>query len=180
MCAWLILFAALGLMNMDLRAEDHGDKVFPQVEGKSLQGEVVAFPDVFSKKPYHIVVVAFLQEQQSEVNTWLPSLQALIDQREDLDYFELPTIARMNALMRWVIYRGMRSGIKQESDRVRTVTLHIDKDPFKAALDIDSEDTIYVLLIDAEGHVLGREEGAFDQEKWERLSSLLPDKKSDS
>ena len=149
------------------------EMVFPEVEGKSLQGEVVQFPDVFSKKPFHIAVIAFEQKQQPEVDTWLPSLKGLLEEREDVDYFELPTIKPMNSVMRWIIYRGMRSGIKDEGDRTRTVTLHIDKEPFKTALKIDSEASIVVVVVDAKGKVVGRSEGAFGEEKWEKLVSVL-------
>lgn len=165
-------------LKMPLKADDKVQMVFPQVEGKSLQGEVVSFPDVFSKKPFHVAVIAFEQEQQSEVDTWLPSLKELLGQRKDVDYFELPTISRMNAFMRWFIYRGMRSGIKDEGDRARTVTLHISKDPFKSALSIDSEDSIVVLVVDEQGEVISRSQGAFDEAKWKRLLSVLPDSKS--
>jgi predicted transcriptional regulator len=78
--------------------------------------------------------------------------------------------------MRWFIYRGMRSGIKDEGDRTRTVTLHIDKDPFKTALKIDSEASIVVVVVDAKGKLVGRSEGAFGEEKWEKLVSVLDGK----
>ena len=84
----------------------------------------------------------------------------VLEEREDVDYFELPTISRMNAVMRWIIYRGMRSGIKDEGDRARTVTLHIDKEPFKSGLKIDSEESIVLLVVDDKGKVLGRSKGA--------------------
>jgi hypothetical protein len=88
---------------------------FPEVKGKNLQGNEVLFPQAFKSHGYHVVMIAFEQEQQSEVNTWLPHLDKLADSRKDFDYFELPTIKRMNALMRWIIYRGMRSGIQRRS-----------------------------------------------------------------
>lgn len=138
-----------------------------------MMGEVVQFPDVFSKKPFHVAVIAFEQKQQPEVDTWLPSLKGLAEEREDVDYFELPTIKPMNSVMRWIIYRGMRSGIKDEEDRIRTVTIHIEKEPFKSALKIDSEESIVLVVVDDKGKVIGRSEGAFDKGKWRELLSVV-------
>ncbi len=42
------------------------------------------------------------------MDTWLPKLNEMVAEREDLEFMELPTISRMNAFMRWFIYRGMR------------------------------------------------------------------------
>ncbi len=169
----VVALFVLILVSTALVAEENVPVGFPAVEGKSLMGEVVQFPDVFSKRSFHVVVIAFEQEQQSEVDTWLPSLKGLLDEREDVDYFELPTISRMNAVMRWIIYRGMRSGIKDEGDRTRTVTLHIDKEPFKSGLKIDSEESIVLVVVDDKGKVIGRSEGVFGEEKWKGLVAVL-------
>ncbi|MBT5925335.1 MAG: hypothetical protein HOH33_01815 [Verrucomicrobia bacterium] len=150
---------------------------FPEVKGKSLQGNEILFPSVFKSQPYHVVMIAFEQEQQLEVNTWLPHLQTLTESRNDLDYFELPTINRMNALMRWIIYRGMRSGIKEDASRKRTVTLHIEKDPFKEALKIESESSIYAFLVDAEGNVMWKWKGLWSVDLWKDLLKSLPPEK---
>ena len=169
----VVALFVLILVSTALVAEENIPVVFPEVEGKSLMGEVVQFPDVFSKKAFHVVVIAFEQEQQSEVDTWLPSLKDLLEVRKDVDYFELPTISRMNAVMRWIIYRGMRSGIKDEADRARTVTLHIDKEPFKSGLKIDSEESIVLVVVDDKGKVIWRSEGAFEEERWKELVAVL-------
>ena len=147
---------------------------FPEVKGKSLQGNEIVFPEVFKAQPYHVVMIAFEQEQQLEVNTWLPHLEKLAETRKDLDYFELPTINRMNALMRWIIYRGMRSGIKEDSSRRRTVTLHIDKDPFKESLKIETESTIYAFLVDSKGRVIWQGQGEWSVNLWKKMLKSLP------
>ena len=147
---------------------------FPEVKGKSLQGNEIEFPSIFKSQAYHVVMIAFEQEQQVEVNTWLPHLETLTESRKDLDYLELPTISRMNALMRWIIYQGMRSGIKEDSSRKRTVTLHIDKEPFKETLNIGTESTIYAFLVDSDGKVIWQGEGVWSKPLWKKLLESLP------
>ena len=59
---------------------------------------------------------------------------------------ELPAISRMNAFMRWFIYRGMRSGIENPVSRTHH-HLHLDKEPFKKELGIEGEEEIVVVLV---------------------------------
>jgi hypothetical protein len=77
----------------------------------------------------------------------------------ELRYYELPTIARLNPVTRWFIDRGMRGGISDPAARAATITLYIDKEPFRRALGIEGERTITVLLLDARGRVVWRTEG---------------------
>ena len=160
-----------------MHADSQSTISFPEVKGKSLQGNEVLFPSVFKFQDYHMVMVAFEQDQQLDVNTWLPHLETLAASRNVLDFFELPTISRMNVLMRWIIYRGMRSGIKEDSSRKRTVTLHIDKQPFKESLEIETESSIYAFLVDSKGTVIWKGEGVWSENLWEELLEVLPAEK---
>jgi hypothetical protein len=73
--------------------------------------------------------------------------------------YELPTLARRYKLMRPVIDGGMRGGIPDPAVRAATITLYIDKDPFKRALGIPTEDRIQILLVDREGRILWQRSG---------------------
>jgi hypothetical protein len=86
-------------------------RVFPAVTGKALTGDPFTVPDDLSR-PFTFIVVAFEQEQQAAVDTWIPAMEALEDAREDFAFYEFPTIKEMNPVLRWVIHRGMRGGIK--------------------------------------------------------------------
>ena len=78
-------------------------RTFPNVEGKNLHGAVVTFPEAFAAKAYHVCLIAFVRQQQNDVDTWLPKLDAMVAERKDLEFMELPTISRKNAIMRWFI-----------------------------------------------------------------------------
>ena len=146
---------------------------FPKVTGKNLLGDEVSFPDAFKGTGRSLAIIAFEQNQQPLVDTWLPQLEILEKEDDEFVFFELPTIKRMNGIMRWVIYRGMRSGIKDERARWRTVTLHIDKAPFRKALEISNEKTIKLFLVDEKGAVLWQSEGEFSSVKLESLKAAL-------
>lgn len=149
------------------------ENTFPNVSGRNLHGDDVTFPGICSQTNDTVVIVAFFQEQQPLVDTWLPQLAKLSSNRQNLRYYELPTIKKMNRLLRWTIYKGMRSGIQDSGARSRTVTLHIDKTPFKTQLGIKTEQDIFVFLLDEQGRVKWQTKGTFSDSKMQELKNNL-------
>jgi hypothetical protein len=145
---------------------------FPIVSGNNLMRIEYEFPRDFEGE-YNLLFVPFQQWQQREVNTWIPAAQQLEQERKGLVYYELPTIYELPALSRTFINEGMRAGIPDQTARERTITLYLDKERFKKALAIDSEDAITVLLVDNEGTILWRESGAYTSDKIEELRNQL-------
>jgi hypothetical protein len=121
----------------------------------------------------NLVIVPFLQRQQLDVNTWIPAAQELERSYQGFVYYELPTIYKLPALSRTFINEGMRAGIPDQTARERTITLYLDKDSFKSALQITSEEVISLFLIDRMGNILWRDEGRFSDEKLSSLVNVL-------
>ena len=67
----------------------------------------------------------------------------------------------------------MRAGIPDRTARATTITLYLDKEPFRNALEIPDEETIYPMLVDRQGHVLWRTEGEWTPEKGEELEQIV-------
>jgi hypothetical protein len=145
---------------------------FPEVMGKNLEGKKFRLPRDFEGS-LNLVFLAFQREQQLVVNTWLPTADLLENIYPELRYYELPTISRMNPLMRWFINSGMRSGIKDPKSRRKTITLYLDKKPFCETLGIMGEENIFILLLDKKGTILWRGEGPCDVEKAKNLSDFI-------
>jgi len=163
----------VGVAATALAATDASAGSFPNVTGRNLHGEDIAFPKQFASGKHNVVIVAFTQKQQDLVDTWLPELAKLSATNKDLKYYELPTIKKMGRIMRWVIYRGMRSGIDDAGARSRTVTLHIDKGPFKSQLGIKTEQDIFIFLTDNKGRVRWQSQGVYSKEKLAALKGKL-------
>jgi hypothetical protein len=134
---------------------------FPTVEGSNLEGEHFSLPSDF-KGRLNVVLVAFRREQQADVDSWTPFLTTVGERRRDLRIYELPTLGRRYRLMRPFIDGGMRRGIPDAAVRAATITLYIDKAPFRESLRLPEEDRIYVLLVDQKGQVSWLAEGRFD------------------
>ena len=145
---------------------------FPAVTGSNLQRQKLNLPQDFQGER-NLVLIAFQQWQQSQVDTWIPFARQLEETDPELRYYELPTIQRRNALARTLLNEGMRAGIPDQVARERTITLYLDKRAFREALQLPDEDDIHVLLLDRQGRVLWRAEGAFTVEKGESLAATL-------
>lgn len=145
---------------------------FPAVSGSNLQRKRWNLPEDLQGE-WNLVLVAFQRWQQTQVDTWLPFARQVEETYPAVRYYELPTIQRLNALARTFINEGMAAGIPDPLARERTITLYVDKVAFREALDLPDEDDIYVLLLDRQGRVLWRAEGAFTSEKGESLAEAL-------
>lgn len=145
---------------------------FPTVTSDNLERKTLTLPRDFGGER-NVVFIAFLQKQQKDVDSWVPFIKPLLARTPGTEYYELPTIKRMIGPMRWMINSGMRGGIDDRAARERTITLYIDKEPFKRSLAITDENTIHVLVVDREGRVLWRTEGVFSAAKGAELEKAL-------
>jgi hypothetical protein len=141
---------------------------FPTAKGSNLQRKRLSLPQDFDGE-LNIVLIAFERWQQNTVDTWLPFVEELEQRYDGVRYFELPVIQQMNFIAKTFINEGMRAGIPNTKARERTITLYLDKPAFRQGLDISHEREIYILLLDQEGNVIWRSEGAFTSKKGEAL-----------
>ena len=134
------------------------------IKAENLNKDEVEIPSQLKGNP-RLLIVAFQQWHQRVVDSWVPFLSELTKEFPSFDFYELPTIRKMNYLYRRFIDGGMRAGIPSKETRRRTVTLYIEKEPFKDALGITSEETIYLFLINSEGSVLWQSDSEISREK---------------
>jgi hypothetical protein len=144
---------------------------FPQLTATNLEGTTLSLPADFAGER-NLLLIAFQREQQKNVDTWLHQMKRF-ESSPGFRYYELPTIDKLNPLVRWFFNSGMRRGIPDRDARARTFTLYIDKPPFRKALNIADEKQIYAILIDRSGRVLWRAEGDFDEAKGSSLQDTL-------
>jgi hypothetical protein len=173
-----LIWAALVLSVVSSLVGGEAETVFPRIEGKALTGRKFEVPGDLAKA-HNLILVAFLREQQEDVDTWIPRAESIESSDPDFAFFEFPVLPEMNPVSRWFIYQGMRGGIPSEEARARTVTFHLEKEEFKRTLGIASEDHISVFLVDPEGAVIWRSKGRWSQEKEGDLRSVLEKAGSD-
>jgi hypothetical protein len=144
---------------------------FPKLTASNLEKQTFSRPEDFAGDR-NLLLIAFQREQQQNVDTWLHQMKRF-EHFSGFQYYELPTIDRLNPFFRWFINSGMRRGIPDRNARARTITLYLDKPSFRSALNIPDEKRIYAILVDRSGGVLWRTEGDFDEAKAASLQAAL-------
>ena len=147
---------------------------FPVVSGFNLDRQEFEFPRDFGGD-HNLVMVPFQRYHQEIVNTWIPFAQEVEASFPGFIYYELPTIYEMSTLSRTFLNEGMRAGIPDQTARERTITLYLEKEAFKSALDIPSEDDIYLFLVSRDGEIVWRTTGAYNSEKANDLLQFIQD-----
>ncbi len=145
---------------------------FPTVNGVNLLRQKLTLPKDFQGH-LNLLFIPFQQWQQEEVNSWMGLVAGLEEQVNGLVYYELPTIRSMNKLSKLFINEGMRAGIPNPKTRERTITLYLDKADFRAVLNMQDEEHIYVILVDRQGNELFRTRGGYSREGEAGLKQAL-------
>lgn len=148
-----------------------GDMNFPFVVGTNLNGESFKIPAELEGDP-RILVVAFEQAQQGDVDTWIRGLQSDLAARPELRLYELPVIYTGSAAFRFTVNNGMRSGITDETARRRTITVYTDRDAFYAALNV-KQSSITTFVINKSGAIVWRADGPATEESLGSLRAVL-------
>ena len=152
-------------------AREAPEGTFPKLTARNLEKQVFSLPGDFAGER-NLLLIAFQREQQKNVDTWLSQMHRF-EQTPGFAYYELPTLSRLNPIARWFINSGMRRGIPDAKARARTLTLYVDKEAFRKALNLPYEDRIYAVLVDRSGRVHWRAEGDFDEAKAASLQEAL-------
>lgn len=146
--------------------------IFPELQGSNLHRQKITLPADLQGE-LNILFIPFYQWHQNLVDAWVPLARQLEKELTGVAYYELPVIRSMNILSRTFINEGMRVGIPDPISRERTITLYLDKDAFRRMLDMPDEETIHILVVDREGNVVWRAQGAYSEEKGAQLTGAL-------
>ena len=131
---------------------------FPRVDGSSLSGTSHRLPDTLAGDR-NLLLIAFRQWQQTDVDTWVPVAEALAAELPGFRAYELPVISQMYRPVSGFIDGGMRGGIPDLRVREATITLYINRRQFLDDLRIPAVNTIVPMLVTPAGEILWRTTG---------------------
>jgi hypothetical protein len=152
-----------------------GNQQFPMTTGRDLLGTEFSLPDQFPAA-VNIVVIAFQQWQQRQVDAWITALaeagvpdspriadaNAAADGSADapnstpmpLVVLEIPVLSGRFKLVRRFIDGGMAASIKDPHILARTITIYGSVDDVCRPLGITSRDDVSLRVVDRAGAVL--------------------------
>jgi len=145
---------------------------FPAITGENLEGQEFTFPADFGGD-LNLVLIAFSQGQQGQVDTWLSYAEGLELESSELSIYEIPVLGSSYRLLRSVIDGGMRSGIDDPEARARTITFYGNKPAMMEALALETERTIHALLVKADGEVVWQAQGEAVEDSIAGLEAYL-------
>jgi hypothetical protein len=145
---------------------------FPPVKGSNLNEKLFSLPQDFEGE-LNLVLMAYVQQQQFDINTWLPLAAKLKDEFSGLRYYELPVLTTYPVAAQKFIDGGMRSGIPDPAVRAITITLYINQKSFLKSMHIEKMDMIHAVLVDRKGKVFWKMEGRLTPEKEASLREAI-------
>jgi predicted transcriptional regulator len=168
----LLSILMLPLVHALQGSEQRSPVVFPPITSYSLDKSKVNLPADLAGQT-NLLLISFAPEQQKDIDTWMPLAQALQHTNFNFRWYRLPVSERENFIFRWWENSSMRSEETDPETWPWIVPLYVNKDEFRAALQIQNEREIVALLIDKQGHVLWRASGALTPNGRATLTSAM-------
>ncbi|MEL6364023.1 MAG: hypothetical protein AAFR11_04205 [Pseudomonadota bacterium] len=147
---------------------------FPETTASNLSRERFTVPDDLPGDA-RVLLLAYEQEHQFDIDTWLAALEKMSADRPGLAYYELPTVQGYGPIFSRWLDGVMRDGIPDADQRARTITLYVNKRKYLKALRVEDAATIDVMLIDKAGDVVWRARGAVSPETRDALQTAVDD-----
>jgi hypothetical protein len=144
-------------------------KAFPTVQAKNLEGNPTTIPDD-AKGKVTLVAVAFLQQSQGQLDSWLNPFYEKFGKRDDFMFYEIPMIAGGYVFMKPIINGGMRGGLPQFKHK-HVVTFFGDVKQYSDTLNIDPAFG-HAFLLDKEGKIQWQNKGYAEKEALEEMFSM--------
>ncbi len=144
-------------------------KRFPEVTAESLAKTSESIPES-AKGKVALIVVAFLQQSQPQLDSWLGPFAERFGGKEGFTFYEVPMISSGYKFMRLLIDSGMRGGIPKEKHK-NVVTMYGDVEKYMKELNLEARFG-YAFLLDKEGIIRWQGKGFATPESLKELFEL--------
>ncbi|MCB0794482.1 MAG: hypothetical protein KDB88_07065 [Flavobacteriales bacterium] len=151
----------------------------PLFVGETVAGEIVEVPGAVKSKA--VLCLAYDQKASASLEAWmapaylrLVAKHGMFSDTYEADVWFVPMFVGMNKAAYGPTLKKFRKSTEPE------VAEHVlfyqgELEPFQEALGMERKDVPYIFVIDDQGRVLHRTEGAFELEKLDRLEEVLMD-----
>jgi hypothetical protein len=169
--AWLAAVTAALVLALAAPNESNFLGQLPKLTVKRLDQQRIVLPQELPAQRT-LALVAFKSSQRNEVRSWIRGLR--LDQDPSIAWFKMPVLDDPGSEQaRSDIESILLARHPADTDRSRLVPVFTDRDAFIRAAGLPSSEHAWVLVLDRDGKVLARAEGAFDQDKAQALRETL-------
>jgi hypothetical protein len=152
---------------------------FPTLTGETASGQTITVPT--NGKPWTVIGLAYSQKASPLLEEWYEpaylrfiAKHGLMAGSYEADVYFVPLFTGLNK----AAYEPSMNKFRKSADPEIVDHVLFSKDdiePLKAALGLTEKDIPYFFVLDAEGHIVYREKGAFTEEKLESIEEVLMD-----
>ncbi|MEO8588061.1 MAG: hypothetical protein ABI432_01735 [Flavobacteriales bacterium] len=151
---------------------------FPTLEGETASGGPMSLP-LTNAKGFTLVGIAYSQRAQPMLEEWYEpaylrfiAKHGLFAGEYDVDLFFVPLFIGLNkATYEPSLKKFRKSASPEIVDHVMFSKAELD--PLKASLGMTSKDIPYFFVLDQQGRIVHRTQGAFTEEKLEAIEDML-------
>ncbi len=164
-----LLAALLGFWFLIGSAQD-GAARWPAFEAETVAGRAVKLPALLTA-PRTVVLVAYSEEQQQDVDRWMAALEL---KSRNIPWLQVPVLGRTNPFFQNLILTGLRRSLPDKADRERVAVTFVEGDEFRRSLALGGEGRVmHALVVERSGAVALRLDGPHTPEKGARLLAAL-------
>lgn len=164
-----VLAALLGIWLPPVAAQDASPR-WPAIEAETVSGRVVELPAMMTA-PRTVVLVAYSEEQQQDVDRWMAALEF---KARSIPWLQVPVLGKTNPFFQKLILTGLRRGLPDMADRERVAVTFVEGDEFRRKLGLGGDGRImHALVVERSGTVALRLDGPHTPEKGARLLAAL-------
>lgn len=151
---------------------ESGSATFPSLTAYTLSKAKLQLPKDFASR-LNLLLISFRPEQQTAIDTWMPTAEALQHTNFDFHWYQMPVAARENFVFRWWDDSSMRSDETDPDMWPWIVPLYVNVRKFRRSLQIPKDNQIAVRLVTPEGRVLWSAEGPMTPAKRSALNAAV-------
>lgn len=169
--AWLAAVSGAVLLAYATPNESSVMGRMPSFTAKRLDQQHVVLPEQLPAERT-LALVAYRREQRHEIDSWVQGLR--LRESEDIAWLRMPVLDDPGTEHgRRDIETRLLARHVTEADRARLVPVFTNREAFIRAAGLSGPEHASVLVLDREGKVLARVEGAYDEEKAQALRQTL-------
>ena len=148
-----------------------GAQTIPTVKAKALDNSEATLPPQGGQRPL-ILVVGFSRKSGQMCAAWGKRVAADFRNDSRLNYFQIPVLEDAPSFVRPMIVYGMRKGTPPE-ELPHMIPVYEHESEWKNAVRFSNADDAYILLTDAQGHIIWQTHGAMNDSSYGELKSVV-------
>lgn len=141
----------------------------PELRGEYLSGRKAVLPRDASGQ-VALLLFGFTYQSRFAVEAWAKRFREEFEKNVRVTFYEIPMIGGMARLGKWFIDSGMRRGTPK-ADQEHVITVYGNTQAWKERLGANAPQAACLLLLDRDGKLVWKHNGAFDPIVYGSLSA---------